>query len=44
MFVPRVRELEPIEESDLHWRAGLLEGEGGFLAGPPSAPRSPRFR
>jgi hypothetical protein len=41
MFVPRPRELEPIEESDLHWLAGLLEGEGSFLAGPPSAPRSP---
>ena len=26
---------------DLHWLAGLLEGEGSFLAGPPSAPRYP---
>jgi hypothetical protein len=25
----------------LHWLAGLLEGEGSFLVGPPSAPRSP---
>jgi hypothetical protein len=27
--------------SDLHWLAGLLEGEGSFLKGPPSAPRHP---
>lgn len=26
---------------DLHWLAGLLEGEGSFLRGPPSMPRSP---
>jgi hypothetical protein len=41
MFVPRVPELPPIDQADLHWLAGLLEGEGTFLAGPPSAPRSP---
>ena len=42
MFVPqKVRELPPILDEDLHWLAGLLEGEGSFLAGPPSAPRSP---
>ncbi|HEV7845466.1 MAG TPA: hypothetical protein VGO83_04380 [Thermoleophilaceae bacterium] len=28
-------------DEDLHWLAGLLEGEGSFLAGPPSEPRSP---
>lgn len=26
---------------DLMWLAGLLEGEGSFLAGPPSHPRQP---
>jgi hypothetical protein len=26
---------------DLHWLAGLLEGEGSFMAGPPSNPRMP---
>jgi hypothetical protein len=26
---------------ELHWLAGLLEGEGSFMAGPPSNPRSP---
>jgi hypothetical protein len=41
MFVPRSHPLPPIREPDLHWLAGLLEGEGTFLAGPPSAPRSP---
>jgi hypothetical protein len=41
MFVPRPLTLPPIESADLHWLAGLLEGEGTFLAGPPSAPRSP---
>ena len=34
-------ELPPISKQDLHWLAGLLEGEGSFVAGPPSAPRSP---
>jgi hypothetical protein len=37
----KIRELAPIADDDLHWLAGLLEGEGSFLAGPPSAPRSP---
>jgi hypothetical protein len=26
---------------ELHWLAGLLEGEGSFMAGPPSNPRMP---
>ena len=26
---------------ELHWIAGLFEGEGSFLVGPPSAPRYP---
>jgi hypothetical protein len=41
MFVDGVRELQPITERDLCWLAGLIEGEGTFLAGSPSAPRSP---
>ena len=41
MFVSTVRELPPIAGPDLCWLAGLIEGEGTFLAGPPSAPRSP---
>lgn len=28
--------------TDLYWLAGLLEGEGSFLAGPPSNPNCPR--
>lgn len=32
-----------VQETDLHWLAGLLEGEGSFMAGPPSNPRSPRL-
>jgi len=30
-----------VSGTDLHWLAGLLEGEGSFLKGPPSAPRHP---
>jgi hypothetical protein len=41
MFVRCPAELPPISEQDLHWLAGLLEGEGSFVAGPPSTPRSP---
>jgi hypothetical protein len=41
MFVATVQELPPISGPDLCWLAGLIEGEGTFLAGPPSAPRSP---
>ena len=32
---------DDVESTDLHWLAGLLEGEGSFLVGPPSAPRYP---
>jgi len=32
---------EGVSSTDLHWLAGLLEGEGSFLTGPPSAPRYP---
>lgn len=28
---------------ELHWLAGLLEGEGSFLKGPPSSPNQPRI-
>lgn len=41
MFAYGRAEPPPISPQDLHWLAGLLEGEGSFLAGPPSAPRSP---
>jgi hypothetical protein len=41
MFVRCPAELPPISKQDLHWLAGLLEGEGSFVAGPPSTPRSP---
>ena len=44
MFVGRVGELPAIAEADLHWLAGLLEGEGTFLVGPPSAPRTPAIQ
>lgn len=30
-----------VSDQDLHWLAGLLEGEGSFFPGPPSAPRRP---
>jgi hypothetical protein len=30
-----------ISSKELHWLAGLLEAEGSFLEGPPSAPRRP---
>lgn len=29
--------------NDLFWLAGLLEGEGSFMHGPPSSPNSPRI-
>lgn len=32
-----------MEEKDLAWLAGLLEGEGSFLKAPPSSPNSPRI-
>lgn len=32
---------EMVTETDLYWLAGLLEGEGSFLKGPPSSPRQP---
>ena len=28
---------------ELYWLAGLLEGEGSFMKGPPSAPKRPRI-
>jgi hypothetical protein len=27
--------------AELHWLAGLLEGEGSFMVGPPSSPGLP---
>jgi hypothetical protein len=44
MFVAAARQIPPITDADLCWLAGLLEGEGSFLAGPPSAPRSPAIQ
>ena len=32
---------DDVAERDWYWLAGLLEGEGSFLKGPPSAPRYP---
>jgi hypothetical protein len=32
---------DDVAERDRYWLAGLLEGEGSFLKGPPSAPRYP---
>ena len=31
----------PLPLTDLHWLAGLLEGEGTFMTGPPSSPGLP---
>lgn len=41
MSLPRPGFPDGVPAHDLHWLAGLLEGEGSFLAGPPSAPRYP---
>jgi hypothetical protein len=30
-----------LPETELHWLAGLLEGEGSFMTGPPSSPGLP---
>jgi hypothetical protein len=39
---PRIgRWLKGIPDSDVYWLAGLLEGEGSFLKGPPSEPGRP---
>lgn len=32
-----------MKDTDLAWLAGLLEGEGSFLKGPPSEPGTPRI-
>jgi hypothetical protein len=31
----------PLSLTELHWLAGLLEGEGSFMTGPPSSPGLP---
>lgn len=36
-----VRIYSSLPDADLHWLAGLLEGEGTFMTGPPSSPRAP---
>ena len=33
-----------MDHQDFHWLCGILEGEGTFIAGPPSAPRTPVVR
>lgn len=30
-------------DHEVYWLAGLLEGEGSFMKGPPSAPNQPRI-
>lgn len=32
---------DDVSEANLHWLAGLLEGEGSFFPGPPSQPHLP---
>lgn len=32
-----------LDDRDLCWLAGILEGEGSFLKGPPSSPNQPRI-
>lgn len=32
---------QTLSNDDLHWLAGLLEGEGSFMPGPPSSARTP---
>jgi hypothetical protein len=32
-----------MNEKDFYWLVGILEGEGTFLKGPPSAPNTPRI-
>jgi hypothetical protein len=34
----------PASNAEFAWLAGLLEAEGSFLKGPPSAPRAPALR
>lgn len=38
VFVYRRGELPRISPQALHWLAGLLEGEGSFIAGPAERP------
>lgn len=33
-----------MDNARIHWLAGLLEGEGSFMRGPPSAPNKPRIQ
>lgn len=41
--LPRVDPPPWMSEHELHWLAGWLEGEGSFLAPPPSKPNLPRI-
>lgn len=42
-FESRRLHLYAMKETDLYWLAGILEGEGSFMCGPPSDPRQPRI-
>lgn len=46
MFVSRsvISDPDQAHDVDLAWLAGLLEGEGSFMVGPPSAPRRPAIQ
>lgn len=41
--LPRVNAPPWMSPAEVHWLAGWLEGEGSFLAPPPSKPRCPRI-
>ncbi len=41
--LPKVNTLPWMSPAELHWLAGWLEGEGSFMAPPPSNPRCPRI-
>lgn len=41
--LPRLTQLAEISPIELYWLTGWLEGEGSFLAPPPSDPRRPRI-
>jgi helix-turn-helix resolvase-like protein len=41
--MPRVETPSWMSPQELHWLAGWLEGEGSFMAPPPSKPRCPRI-
>lgn len=46
MFVPKllVKPPDAVRAEEMAWLAGLLEGEGSFMVGPPSSPRRPTLQ